>query len=118
MIPPTSTCGGQLIVVAADETYLGCITCSTYSSDSIFNQYGTYGSPYSPTSISNQYGTYGSPYSSASACNQYTSTPPYILDDQGCYGGRMSVNQYVPDSVCGISGNAALCSQLQVLCAN
>jgi len=118
IIPPTSTCGGQLIVVAADQTYLGCITCSNYSSDSIFNQYGTSGSPYSATSINNQYGSYGSPYSSTSACNQYTSTPPYIFDEQDCYYGRMTVNQYVPDSVCGITGDATLCSELQVLCAN
>ena len=32
--------------------YLGCISCSEYATDSVFNQYGTYGSRYSGTSAS------------------------------------------------------------------
>jgi hypothetical protein len=116
--PPTSSCGGQLIVYASDETYLGCITCSTYSSDSISNPYGSYGSPYSFTSVNNQYAPYGSPYSATSACNPYTVSPPSIFDEAGCYYGRLSVNQYVSGSVCGIFGNAALCDNLLALCTN
>jgi hypothetical protein len=119
-LPPTisPTCDGQLLVVATDGTYLGCVTCSTYDPDSIFNQYGSYGSPYSSTSINNQFSAYGSPYSSTSACNQYTSTPPLIVDDQDCFYWSMSVNPYVSDSVCGITGDATLCSALEVLCAS
>jgi hypothetical protein len=116
--PPTSSCGGQLIVYASDETYLGCISCSTYSSDSIFNLYGSYGSPYSLTSVNNQYSPYGSPYSATSACNSYTSSPPSIFDEAGCYYGRLSVNPYVSGSVCGISGDAGLCNDLLALCTN
>ena len=116
--PPTSTCGGQQLVYASDGTYLGCITCSTYSSDSIFNTYGSYGSAYSFTSVNNQYSPYGSPYSATSACNSYTVSPPSIFDEAGCYYGRLSVNQYVSASVCGIFGDAGLCNDLLALCTN
>jgi hypothetical protein len=97
---------------------LGCITCSSYSSESIFNPYGSYGSPYSFTSVNNQYAPYGSPYSATSACNPYTGSPPSIFDEAGCSYGRLSVNQYVSGSVCGILGNATLCDALLALCTN
>jgi hypothetical protein len=48
-------------IYANDGTYLGLITTSKYHSDSIINDYGTYGSKYNSTSIRNTYGTYGSP---------------------------------------------------------
>jgi hypothetical protein len=105
-------------VNASDGTYLGCVTCSTYSSESIFNPYGSYGSPYSFTSVNNQYGPYGSPYSATSACNLYTVSPPSIFDEAGCYYGRLSINQYVSGSVCSIFGNATLCDALLALCTN
>ena len=118
VVPPAPVCGGQLLAYATDGTYLGCITCSQYSVESIFNQYGLYGSPYSATSVNNQYGLYGSPYSSTSACNPYTTSPPVIVDEAGCSYGRLSVNQYVSRSVCGILGNGALCDELLALCAS
>jgi hypothetical protein len=105
-------------VYASDQTYLGCITCSTYSTDSIFNPYGSYGSSYSFTSVNNQYAPYGSPYSATSACNPYTVSPPSIFDEAGCYYGRLSVNQYVSGSVCGVFGDAGLCNDLLALCTN
>jgi hypothetical protein len=51
--------GGKII--AEDGTFLGKIE-GKYSSDSIFNEYGTYGSE----------------YSSQSPFNKYSSTPPKI----------------------------------------
>ena len=45
-------------VVASDGTYLGKID-SSYDSESIFNDYGTYGNKYNSASIWNEYGTYG-----------------------------------------------------------
>ena len=68
------------------------------------------------TSVNDQYGMYGSPYSTTSACNPYTVSPPAIFDEAGCYYGRLSVNQYVSGSVCGIFGDAALCDDLVALC--
>ena len=125
--PPTTTtvpanvvpvCGGQRLVVSHDGTYLGCLTCSPYSPESVLNVIGSYGSAYSATSINNQYSSYGSRYSTYSACNQYASAPPYIVDQQRCSYGRMSLNAYVPDSVCGFAGNADVCRLLAILCAS
>lgn len=78
------------------ETYLGCLNCSQYASDSVFNAYGTHGSPYSSDSIWNKYGTFGSPYSSESACNPYATDPPVIVDQDGSYYGRLTLNVYHP----------------------
>src|SRR5215469_18684009 len=46
------------------KTYLGCLSCSEYSIDSVFNEYGTHGSRYSAESIWNHYSEFGSRYSS------------------------------------------------------
>lgn len=78
------------------KTYLGCLNCNEYATDSVFNFYGTHGSPYSGESIWNHYGEYGSPYSTYSACNPYASDPPVIVDQNGAYYGRLTVNEYHP----------------------
>lgn len=76
------------------KTYLGCLNCSEYASDSIMNKYGTHGSKYSSDSIFNQYSDYGSHYSSYGACNPYATDPPVIVDSEGKYYGRMTLNRY------------------------
>jgi len=69
------TVKGAVLVAQDDKnTYLGKIT-NPYDSDSIFNEYGTYGSEYNSASIWNQYATFGSEYSSYSPHNSYSSTP-------------------------------------------
>ena len=78
-------------VIADDGTFLGKLT-SEYSSDSILNEYGTYGSPYSSNSIWNEYGQYGGAYSSLSPFNAYTSTPP-ILVKRGKVIALLTVNK-------------------------
>gem|GEM_PF-5369963 len=92
---------GPLILVADDGkyTYLGKLTTNKYDSDSIFNEYGSYGSKYSSESIWNTYGTYGSKYSSYSPFNSYTSTPPMIIDGNYNIVGRLTVNKYVTGAV-------------------
>ncbi|SDX04394.1 DUF3298 domain-containing protein [Paenibacillus sp. PDC88] len=80
------------------ETYLGSLSTNTFNSDSIFNQYGTYGSQYSIDSIWNEYGTYGSDYSLDSAFNQYTTTPPIIVY-YGKVVGYVTTNQYLKNAV-------------------
>jgi len=74
------------------KTYLGCLSCSSYSSESLFNSYGNYGSPYSATSILNAYSEYGSSYGAYSACNPYASDPPVIVNSGGKYYGRLTVS--------------------------
>lgn len=76
------------------RVFLGCLNCSKYDPNSIFNAYGTHGSPYGAESIFNRYGEYGSPYSSSSACNQYASDPPIIVDREGNSYGRLTLNRY------------------------
>jgi hypothetical protein len=78
------------------KTYLGCLNCSEYAMDSVYNTYGQHGSSYSLESIWNHYSEYGSPYSTYSACNAYASDPPVIVDGTGNYYGRLSLNTYTP----------------------
>ena len=77
-------------VVAKDGTFLGRIE-NSYSSNSILNEYGNYGSKYSRTSIWNEYGSYGGEYSAQSPFNKYTSTPPMIIKNNSVIG-FLSVN--------------------------
>lgn len=76
------------------KTYLGCLNCSEYASDSVLNQYGEYGSSYSSSSIWNSFSEYGSAYSNESACSPYAADPPVIVDQTGKFYGRLTVNKY------------------------
>ena len=76
------------------KTYLGKLVTNKYDSDSIFNEYGTYGSKYGSKSIWNEYGTYGSDYSSQSAFNEYASSPPIIVDNNRQIIGYLTANDY------------------------
>ena|SRR5438034_7943010 len=84
--------GGQ-----GHQTYLGCLSCSKYDAESVFNEYGAHGSQYGAESIMNPYSEFGSPYSATSACNPYASDPPVIVDGNGVYYGRLTVNTYRSD---------------------
>lgn len=79
------------------KTYLGCLNCSSYDRDSIWNEYGTYGSSYNLNSIWNQYGQYGGSYSLYSPFNEYTLTPPIIVDKNGNSYGYLTANIYKPN---------------------
>ena len=69
----------ESFLLAQDGQFLGMLSSNKYQSDSVMNEYGSYGSKYSSTSIFNQYGQYGSRYASYSPFNPYTSTPPQII---------------------------------------
>lgn len=86
----------KLMLFGGDDhkTYLGCLNCSKYATDSVFNEFGTAGSRYSSESIWNKYGEFGSPYSTYSVCNAYATDPPVIVDHEGNYYGRLTLNQY------------------------
>jgi len=86
--------GGQ-----GHRAYLGCLNCSQYASDSLFNSYGNFGNRYSQTSIFNHYSEFGSPYSSFSACNRYAIDPPVIVDESGRSYGRLTLNLNHPQNV-------------------
>ncbi len=76
------------------STYLGCLSCSQYSTDSVFNEYGIHGNPYSSESVYNKYSQFGGPYGAYSPCNPYASDPPVIVDEAGNFHGRLTVNRY------------------------
>ena len=84
-------------VVAEDGTYLGKME-SAYSSDSIFNDYGTHGSKYSSASIWNEYGQYGGKYSMNSPFIKYSSTPPVIYTKTN-KTAKLTINKYLPYTV-------------------
>ena len=77
--------------------YLGCINCSSYDNNSIWNEYGDYGSSYSDVSIWNSYSEYGSEYDDYSPWNSYSSTPPKLYDNDGGFYGYFTINEYQPD---------------------
>ena len=80
------------LLFATDGQFLGKITSNRFDSDSIGNQYGSYGSKYSSTSIFNPYGQYGSQFSSESAFNPSASNPPVLyINNRGV--AYLTVNQ-------------------------
>ena len=66
-------------IYSNDGRFLGVFSSNPYSSNSIANTYGNYGSDYAINSMFNDYGTYGSDYSSQSPWSEYTQTPPVIF---------------------------------------
>ena len=88
--------GQTLMIFGGDDhdVYLGKLNASEYDSESIWNEYGSYGNSYSSTSIWNEYSSYGSDYSSYSPFNEYATYPPVIVDAQGNFYGYFTVNEY------------------------
>jgi hypothetical protein len=76
------------------------VFCVEYDSNSINNQFGSYGSQFSSTSIRNQFSQYGSEFSTYSACNQFASNPPRVYNaDRSVYYGELTLNQFRVDSI-------------------
>lgn len=69
-----------------DNTYLGKLTSNEYDTESIFNEFGSFGSEFSQTSIWNEFSTYGSQFSNYSALNDIASKPPVIYLDGEVFG--------------------------------
>lgn len=80
-----------------DKVYLGKLVTNEFDSDSIWNEYGDYGSKYKTNSIWNSYGKYGSDYSTESAFNDYARKPPHIVDDTGAHVGYLTTNSSKSD---------------------
>ena len=76
------------------DVFLGCLNCSEYSTESIWNEYGKYGNSYNLESIWNEYGKYGSEYSNLSPWNEYATKPPVIVDAEGNFYGYFTANEY------------------------
>jgi len=107
--------GTKLMIFGGEghATYLGCLSCSQYVADSVFNTYGSHGSQYQAASIFNAYGSFGSKYSTHSACNPYATDPPVIVDGNGNFYGRLTVNAYHPQ----VTSNAQWRAWIAGVCA-
>lgn len=84
-------------IVSSDGKYLGRLS-GKYDSESVFNEYGTYGSKYQSESIWNKYGDYGSPYSTKSAFNPFTADGPKIVKNRKIIA-VLTKNKYVSGAV-------------------
>lgn len=73
------------------KSYLGKIA-DEYDPESIFNEYGTYGSEHSASSIWNEYSTFGNEYNSLSPFNDYCSKPP-VIEKNGEIIGYITTNK-------------------------
>jgi len=84
---PTDICSqiAGASVIANDGTYLGRLTNSG-DAESVYNPYGTYGSPTGALSIYNRNGTYGNQYSVKSPWNPSTATPPTLTKNSSTLG--------------------------------
>jgi len=88
----------QAYIEANDGTLLGKLNPDEYDQESIFNEYGTFGSEYSPMSIFNEYSSYGGQYSHLSPFNEYSSIPPKIIIN-GQFTAYLTVNTYLSPRV-------------------
>jgi hypothetical protein len=87
--------GSELLVFGGNghHVFLGCLSCSKYETDSVFNTYGTYGSRLSPESLLNPHSDYGSRDSPHGACSPYATDPPVVADRAGRHYGRLTMNK-------------------------
>ena len=99
------------------KEFLGCLTCDEFATDSVWNEFSSYGWSNS-FAVWNPFGQYKNPYSSYSACNEYASDPPVLVDRTGGFYGRLTINTYVPKSICSVIGNERVCRALKVMCAS
>jgi hypothetical protein len=112
---PTAAPAAKLMVFGgADHKTLGCVNCNEYASDSIFNSYGTHGSKYAVDSVSNHYSHFGSAYSTEGACSPYASDPPVVVDGNGQFYGRLTLNQYHPQRI----NDSRLLAWLAAICVD
>jgi hypothetical protein len=82
------------------DQFLGCLNCSEFSSESICNRSGA-GSKYSGESIFNQFGNFGSEFSMDSPWNKFSTseTVPVLVDRTGTFYGYFTINIFRSDAV-------------------
>jgi hypothetical protein len=90
---------GKLMIFggAGSRTYLGCLSCGELAPDAVKNRLGPHGSQLSAQSILNTLGPYGSTLSNFSVCNALASDPPKVVDAEGRFYGRLTVNDLHPE---------------------
>jgi len=89
--------GAKIFSDEIEPQYLGTIA-DEFAVDSIFNDFGEYGSQFSSNSIWNKFGDYGSQFSPYSPFNQFSSSPPFIVKEDKVIG-RLTINKTIPGAV-------------------
>ena len=89
---------GESFIEAADGTFLGKLTSNRFDQESIFNQFGPYGSEYSQTSVFNKFSNYGNQFSNLSPFNNFTHTPPKLYV-RGKFVAYLTVNSMLSPRV-------------------
>ena len=98
-----------------NKEFLGCLNCNEMSGDSVWNDMSQFGWN-NNFGKWNSFGEYKNSFSSYSACNEFTSTGPVLVDRQGNFYGRLTINEFAQGSICSISGNQKICMALKVMC--
>lgn len=98
------------------DEFLGCLTCSESSRNSVWNSYSEHGWE-NNYGTWNSYGPHKSRYSTTSARNEYSTNPPILVDRQGNAYGELTVNRFRQGSVCAPGGPDQICNALRVMCS-
>ncbi len=85
--------------------FLGKLT-NRFDTQSIYNQFGTYGSRFSSSSIYNPYSQWGSRYSDRSAFDSYAKHPPVLV--KGATGAGVLHGEPVQDAVPDAAGGGGV----------
>lgn len=97
--PSTSDYDFPLHLYSNDgKVYLGKCVTDGYDRDSIWYSLelaGNYSSNYGSNSIWNEYGTYGGAYSNESAFNDRATKPPMIVDNDGAFVAYLTTNDTI-----------------------
>lgn len=86
---------GQKVMIYGGEkhdVYLGCLTCTQFNDESIWNEDGVYGTKFNNISIWSEFSEYGNEFSYLSPWNEVATAPPIIVDDEGGYYGYFTRN--------------------------
>lgn len=83
------------------DEFLGCFNCDEYSTDSICNEFGKYGSEFSNNSIFNEFSAHGNTFSLSSPWNEFSTTDnvPVLVDRSGNFYGYFTINTIRSDAV-------------------
>ena len=76
------------------DVYLGCLTCTQYHSESVWNESGIYGTKLNNLSIWSEFSDFGNEFSNLSPWNEYGTAPPKIIDENGGFYGYFTRNPY------------------------
>ncbi|WP_420345216.1 hypothetical protein [Pelagibius sp.] len=84
-----------LLYGGRDHTiFLGCLNCSRFDSDSVWNKAGAYGSEHDRSTIWSKASPYGSPYNALSPWHPHSTDAPVVRDRNGKSYGKFTRNVF------------------------